>query len=146
MRRPRHEARELAASVLAALGRTRDAMIVRSGGGDDFPEVRVETIALKTTDERTQLLERALRYYADADPLKAEVVEGALAFLDRGEVARLALAGKDSLAQRDSYAGRSATSLLRRSAIADEIFVEAQSPTRKHLDIMSHCYAQTKSK
>lgn len=96
-----NNARELAAAALAELGRNGDAAIVRAGGGDDFPEVRAAAAALSATGERTQLLERALRYYADEDLWEGEVPDAALAFYDRGEVARGALAGKDLLSLRD---------------------------------------------
>jgi len=101
MKRPVEEARALAAAALEAIGRADDAGIVRAGGGDDFPEVRVALAVLDAARERTGLLERALLYYADADLWEAEVAESALAFHDRGEVARSALAGRDLFVHRD---------------------------------------------
>jgi hypothetical protein len=95
------QARAFAADTLEGLGRRGDAAIIRSGGGDDFPEMGIALSVLNAAQERMRLLERALACYADMDFWEAEVTEGALAFYDRGEVARSALAGKDPLAHRD---------------------------------------------
>ncbi|MCP3733205.1 hypothetical protein M9978_22635 [Sphingomonas sp. MG17] len=90
-------ARALAARALMAEGRNAEADIVLSGGGDDFPEVQVARLALDTIGDHHQRLELALAFYAEPDHWDSDVPDGSLASLDRGEVARSALRGKDQL-------------------------------------------------
>ncbi len=91
------QVRALAAKVLSARGRTADAAIVISGGGDDFPEVGVARLALDASQAHRLRLELALRFYAEPEHWDSEVPDGSLASLDRGDVARAALQGRDQL-------------------------------------------------
>ncbi len=90
-----HQARELAARLLAARGQEVDAGIVRHGGGDDFPEVRLALALQKANRAQLQRYERALRTYADASFWDADIPEATLAYYDQGAVARAALDGRD---------------------------------------------------
>lgn len=89
------DARRVAATHLTAIGRTDDAGIVLAGRGDDFAEVRVAVRALGEMAVRVARVEGALACYAEADFWDAECPEASLAFHDRGEIARSALAGKE---------------------------------------------------
>lgn len=94
------DARRIAASYLTATGRPDDARMVIEGKGDDFVEVRVALQALGDaaagdTAARVGRLERALACYADASFWDADCAEASLAFHDRGDIARSALAGKE---------------------------------------------------
>ncbi|MDF0491266.1 hypothetical protein PX554_24400 [Sphingomonas sp. H39-1-10] len=89
------EARRAAAAYLLSVGRSDDARVVNSGGGDDFVEVRVALQAIGATMERLGRLERALACYADQTFWDGDVPEASLAFHDEGEIARSALNGKE---------------------------------------------------
>lgn len=89
------EARRAAAAYLLNVGRSDDARVVNSGGGDDFVEVRVALQAMGATMERLRRLERALGCYADQTFWDGDVPEASLAFHDEGEIARSALNGKE---------------------------------------------------
>ncbi|HLY91530.1 MAG TPA: hypothetical protein VKQ27_21280 [Acetobacteraceae bacterium] len=92
------QARLLAADFLVQHGQEADARIVRQGGGDDFPEVRLALALQKTHAAQLQRYERALRTYADGAFWDAEIAEAALAYHDQGAVARAALDGKELFA------------------------------------------------
>ncbi len=89
------QARELAAGFLTARGREAEAGIVRQGGGDDFPEVRLALAFQQANRAKLQRYERALHTYADTSFWDADVPEAALAYHDQGAVARAALAGRE---------------------------------------------------
>ncbi|MFL9839673.1 hypothetical protein ABS767_01745 [Sphingomonas sp. ST-64] len=89
--------RALAAQVLKTRGRAADAAIILSGGGDDFPEVEVARLALEASRSQRLRLELALRFYAEPEHWDSDLPDGSLASLDRGDVARAALQGKDQL-------------------------------------------------
>jgi hypothetical protein len=89
------EARSVAAHFLEAHGQDAQARIVRAGAGDDFPEVQVALLTLESLTRKLERYGRALGSYAAADFWEAECPEAALAFHDRGEVARAALAGRE---------------------------------------------------
>lgn len=92
------QARVVAASFLRAKGCEADARTVLSGGGDDFPEVRLALAAASSERETVTRLERALHCYADPTFWDVDAPEASLAFYDRGEIARAALAGKELFA------------------------------------------------
>lgn len=89
------EAREWAAAIHHDAGRGDMVRMIRSGLGDDFPEVKVALLA------RTAMLREVARYrialgvYADDGFWDADVPEASLAFHDGGEIAKAALAGLD---------------------------------------------------
>jgi len=89
-------AREAAAAYLSGRGQVLDADIVRRGGGDDFPEVRIALALARQQQDAHGRYERALRSYADADFWEGEIAEAALAFYDRGAIARAALDGREA--------------------------------------------------
>jgi hypothetical protein len=93
------EAREVAADLLGRSGRRQDASIVAAGSGDDFSEVRTALAALERRANRLDLIERALRCYADPSFWDEEMPEASLAFHDKGDIARSELAGRDMFAQ-----------------------------------------------
>ena len=92
----REEARRAAAELLESLGRHEDARIIRAGGGDDFPEVRVALLALCGMAAKVQRLERALRCYTDETLWEAHPHSEPLAVHDGGAMARAALAGREA--------------------------------------------------
>lgn len=87
--------RALVVDHLQKAGRSADARIVASGGGDDFAEVTVAVAAFRAASERADRLERALRCYADDGFWDDQANGTSLAFYDQGEVARAALLGKE---------------------------------------------------
>lgn len=89
------QARDLAATVLLDQGKNVDAGIIRQGGGDDFPEVRLALALYRASRAQLQRYEHALRTYADASFWDAAIPEATLAYHDQGTVARAALDGKD---------------------------------------------------
>lgn len=91
-------ARALAAELLTQRGQETDAGIVRQGGGDDFPEVRLAMALHKVFAPQLQRYERALQTYADDTFWEADIAEAALAYHDQGAVARAALDGKELFA------------------------------------------------
>jgi hypothetical protein len=92
---PIAEARSIAAAYLADRGLDSQAGIVRAGGGDDFPEVEVALLAIRSMLQRLDRYGRALNVYADADFWDGEFPDAALAFHDHGMVARAVLAGRE---------------------------------------------------
>ena len=92
------QARALAADILTQRGQGSDARIVRQGGGDDFPEVRLAMALHQALAPRLRRYERALQTYADGAFWDADIAEATLAYHDRGDVARAALAGKELFA------------------------------------------------
>lgn len=91
------QVRAAAAQFLKSRGRTADAAVVIAGGGDDFPEVEVARLALDASHAHRLRLELALRFYADPEHWDSDIPDGSLASLDRGDVARAALQGRDQL-------------------------------------------------
>ncbi|PXA84830.1 hypothetical protein DMC47_39435 [Nostoc sp. 3335mG] len=89
------EAREWAASVHDGAGHDDMARAIRSGGGDDFFEVKVALLARSAMLQQVTRYKIALGVYADDSFWDAEIPEASLAFHDGGEVARAALAGLD---------------------------------------------------
>jgi hypothetical protein len=97
MRSLLEKARAIASDFWEEQGQTAQAAIVRSGGGDDFPEVRVAMLALRSCQTSIERYRHALSNYAEDDFGDAEIPETTLAFHDRGELARLTLEGRDPL-------------------------------------------------
>lgn len=91
------QARSIAATYLESGGHGAQACVVRTGGGDDFIEVKIALLALLAVRGEQQRYRQALANYADAEFWEAELPEATLAFHDRGEIARLAIAGRDLL-------------------------------------------------
>ena len=91
-------ARVLAADFLTQHGQEADARIVRKGGGDDFPEVRLAIALQHALAPQLLRYERALQTYADDAFWDAEIAEATLAYHDQGAVARAALDGKELFA------------------------------------------------
>lgn len=91
-------ARALAADFLIQRGQEEDARIVRRGGGDDFPEVRLAMALHRALAPQLQRYERALQTYADDAFWDADIAEATLAYHDQGAVARAALDGKELFA------------------------------------------------
>lgn len=89
------EARGVAADYLELRGLAAAARTVRAGGGDDFPEVEIAVLAQRALMARIDRYQRALGNYADDSFWDGEIEEATLAFHDRGEIARAALAGRD---------------------------------------------------
>lgn len=94
-------AREIAASVFNATSREDLADMVLSGKGDDFPEVTAILAGLGELSARSQILEDALRVYADPEFWDDELPGGSLAHHDGGEAARNALSGRRPFFHRD---------------------------------------------
>ncbi len=88
-------ARTLAASYLAANGRADQADIILRGGGDDFPEVQLAVQLWRMAGGELRRYRQALLAYADGAFWDGDCPEASLAFHDRGDVARGALAGKE---------------------------------------------------
>ena len=88
------QAREFVAAFLEGMRRQDLALIVRAGEGDDFPEVISAAALLQEYAGNNAFHEEALRLYADADFWDDELPGGSLAFHDKGQMARNALAGK----------------------------------------------------
>lgn len=95
------QGREIAATYLQEHHRPFEAEVVLRGGGDDFQEVQIACRTLAGLTTRMDLLERALRCYADDAFWEGEVPEAALSYHDQGSVARSALEGKEFYAHRD---------------------------------------------
>jgi hypothetical protein len=88
-------ARAIVAAYFEAHGDPVQARIVRNGGGDDFPEVQVALLAQTAQQDELARYRRALALYADADFWDGDIPETTWALHDRGETARLALAGRE---------------------------------------------------
>ncbi len=71
----------------------------------DFPEVQTASLVLAEANGDRQRLEQALRFYADASHWDSDMPDMSLTFLDRGELARTALKGKDQLGSHRDYEG-----------------------------------------
>lgn len=93
------EARIAAAACMDRRGRQTEADIVRAGGGDDFPEMQAALHALSRMSAKVERLERALQCYADGTFWDADLYTESLAIHDAGQIARMALAGKELFQQ-----------------------------------------------
>jgi hypothetical protein len=90
-------ARLLAAAYLRSRRRGDEARTIKQGGGDDFPEVELALLAVRSSQETIERLERALQTYADPQFWGDGECYSSLAFHDQGNFARAALAGRDLL-------------------------------------------------
>lgn len=88
------QAREFAAVFLDGMRRQDLAMMVRSGEGDDFPEVVSAAALLENFVANIAHHDEALRLYADASFWDDELPGGSLASHDKGQMARNVLAGR----------------------------------------------------
>ena len=95
------QARELAAAFLGGMRRQDLALIVRGGGGDDFPEVTTALALLQQQALLNESHEAALRAYAAEDFCDEDLPGGSLASHDRGEMARNVLMGRPPFFHRD---------------------------------------------
>lgn len=94
-------AARIVADVYDAINRPDLSAMIRSGGAEDFPEIRAAATLLEQDAGRVGGYESALRQYADPGFWDDMTPGGMLALHDGGEMARNVLAGRPAFNHRD---------------------------------------------